>query len=170
MINLELRILASQVTCSELSRSNRGNKLRIGVPTTWLFDRSISAHKKPPTQKKTWTSIIPFSSVWSWWCNIRPSLRCPCNIDWQFSRPERLLFPSGASRSIGNVRTHRMRVETICVGLPGRHSLSPRVSTFRAPVLFGPTTSKRLLRRLLDCKTVSILRNRIWQKTDCFKV
>ena len=67
--------------------------------------------------------------------DIRPSLRCPCTIDWQFSRPARLIFPSGAPGIIGNIRTHRMRVETIFVGLPGRPSLSPRVSPSRAPVL-----------------------------------
>ena len=47
----------------------------------------------------------------------------------------RLIFPSGASRPIGNIRTHRMRVETIFGGLPCRRSLTPRVSPSRAPVL-----------------------------------
>ena len=55
--------------------------------------------------------IIPFSGFRSWCRNIRPSLRCPCTIDWQFSRPARLIFPSGTSRPIGNIHTHRMRVE-----------------------------------------------------------
>ena len=39
------------------------------------------------------------------------------------------------SRPIGNIRTHRVRVETIFGGLPCRRSLSPRVSPSRAPVL-----------------------------------
>ena len=56
-------------------------------------------------------------------------------FDWQFSRPARLIFPSGASRPIGNIRTHRVRVETIFGGLPCRRSLTPRVSQTRAPVL-----------------------------------
>ena len=55
--------------------------------------------------------IIPFSGFRSWCRNIRPSLRCPCTIDRQFSRPARLIFPSGTSRPIGNIHTHRMRVE-----------------------------------------------------------
>ena len=54
---------------------------------------------------------------------------------WRFSRPAQLLFPSGAPRPIWNIRTPRMRVETIFVGLPGRRSLSLRVSPSRAPVL-----------------------------------
>ena len=66
---------------------------------------------------------------------IRSSLRCPCTIDWQFSRPARLIFPSGASRPIGNIRTHRLRVATIFGSLPCRRSLTPRVSPSRAPVL-----------------------------------
>ena len=32
-------------------------------------------------------------------------------IDWQFSRPARLIFPWEASRPIGNICTYRMRVE-----------------------------------------------------------
>ena len=78
---------------------------------------------------------IQFSGFRTQWCNARSSLRCPCTIDWQFSRPARLIFPSGASRPIGNIRTHRMRVETIFGGLPCRRSLTPRVSPSRAPVL-----------------------------------
>ena len=39
------------------------------------------------------------------------------------------------SRPIGNIRTHRVRVETIFGGLPCRRSLSPRVSPSRAQVL-----------------------------------
>ena len=71
-------------------------------------------------------------------------------IDWPFSRWARLLFPSEASPPIGNIRTHRMRVETIfVVGLPGRRSLSFRVSASSAPVLSCAHYSKRLLRRLL---------------------
>ena len=77
---------------------------------------------------------IQFSGFRTQWCNARSSLRCPCTIDWQFSRPARLIFPSGATRPIGNIRTHRMRVETIFGGLPCRRSLTPRVSPSRAPV------------------------------------
>ncbi len=44
------------------------------------------------------------------------------------------IFPSGASRPIGNIRTHRIRVETIFGGLPCRRSVTPRVSPSRAPV------------------------------------
>ena len=47
----------------------------------------------------------------------------------------RLIFPLGASRPIGNIRTHRVRVEAIFRGLPCRHSLTPCVSPSRAPVL-----------------------------------
>ena len=78
---------------------------------------------------------IQFSGFSTQWCNARSSLRCPCTIDWQFSRPARLIFPSGASRPIGNIRTHRVRVETIFGGLPCRRSLTPCVSPSRAPVL-----------------------------------
>ena len=78
---------------------------------------------------------IQFRGFRSWWCNVRSSLRCPCTIDWQFSRPARLIFLSGASRPIGNIRTHRIRVETISGGLACRRSLTPRVSSSRAPVL-----------------------------------
>ena len=56
-------------------------------------------------------------------------------IDWQFSRPAQLIFPSGASRPIGNIRTHRVRVEMIFGGLPCRRSLTPRASPSRVPVL-----------------------------------
>ena len=66
---------------------------------------------------------------------IRSSLRCPCTIDWQFSRLARLIFPSGPSRPIGNIRTHRVRVETIFGGLPCRRSITPCVSPSRASVL-----------------------------------
>ena len=63
---------------------------------------------------------IQFSGFRTQWCNARSSLRCPCTIDWQFSRPARLIFPSGASRPIGNICTHLVRVETIFGGLPCR--------------------------------------------------
>ena len=43
-----------------------------------------------------------------------------------------------ASQPIGNIRTHRMRVETIFTGLPGRHSLSPHVSPSCTPILSCP--------------------------------
>ena len=66
------------------------------------------------------------------WCQFFPSW---IPFDWQFSRPARLLFPSGASRPTGIFRTHRMQVKTIFVGLPGRRSLTPRVSPSRVPVL-----------------------------------
>ena len=105
----------------------------------WDYSHIVPLNQTEVTSE-TWTSIIPFSGFKSWWCNIRPSLRCPCTIDWQFSRPARLIFPSGASRIIGNIRTHRMRVETIFVSLPGRPSLSPRVSPSRAPVLSWAAT------------------------------
>ena len=87
---------------------------------TFLWDYShIVPLKQIEETSETWTSIITFSGFRSWWCNIRSSLRSPCTIDWQFSHPARLIFPSRASRPIGNIRTHRMRVETIFVGLPG---------------------------------------------------
>ena len=108
---------------------------RLNISTfLWDYCHIVPLNQTEVTSE-TWTSIIPFRGFRSWWCNIRPSLRCPCTIDWQFSRPARLIFPSGASGIIGNIRTHRMRVETIFVGLPGRPSLSPRVSPSRAPVL-----------------------------------
>ena len=67
---------------------------------------------------------------------LRPRiLRVLLTLYWQFSRPARLIFPSGESRPIRNIRTHRMRVETIFVGLPGRRSLSPRVSSSRTLLL-----------------------------------
>ena len=82
---------------------------------------------------------IQFSGFRSKWCNVRSSKRCPCTIDWPFSRPARLIFPSGASRPTGNIRTHRMRVETIFGGLPCRPLPRPsRVSLARARSLFRP--------------------------------
>ena len=57
---------------------------------------------------KTSTSIIPFSGFRSWWCNIRPSLSCPCTIDGQFSRPEQLLFPLVVSRPTGIIHTQNV--------------------------------------------------------------
>ena len=97
----------------------------------WDYSHIVPLNQIKVTSE-TWTSIIPFSGFRSWWCNIRPSLRCPCTVDWQFSRPARLRFPSGASRPNENIRTHRTRVETISVGLPGRRSLSSRVSPSRS--------------------------------------
>ena len=43
------------------------------------------------------------------------------------------------SRPIGNIRTHRVRVETIFGGLPCRRSLSPRVSPSRASSFLRPS-------------------------------
>ena len=82
--------------------------------------------------------------VFSGASGVRSSLRCPCTIDWQFSRPARLIFPSGPSRPIGNIRTHRVRVETIFGRLPCTLACLPRARPFS----LSPTTSKRLLRRL----------------------
>ena len=112
---------------------------RLNTPSfLWDYSHLVPLNQFEVTSE-TWTSIIPFSGFSSWWCNIRPSLRCPCTVDWQFSRQARLLFPSGASQPIGNIRSHRMIVETwvetVFVGLPGKRSLSPRVSLSRAPVL-----------------------------------
>ena len=67
---------------------------------------------------------IQFSGFRTQWCNARSSLRCPCTIDWQFSRPAQLIFPSGAYRPIENIRTRRMWVETIFEGLLCRCSLT----------------------------------------------
>ena len=80
-------------------------------------------------------NCIQFSGFRRSWWNVRSSLRSPCTIDWQFSPPARLIFPSGASQPIGNIRTHRVRVETIFGGLPCRRSLTLDVSPSRAPVL-----------------------------------
>ena len=72
--------------------------------------------------------------------NIRPSLRCPCTIDWQFSRPARLIFPSGTSRPIGNIHTHRMRVERFSwafrAGPPSPLACPP----LARPFFLGPAT------------------------------
>ena len=98
-----------------------------------FFDITVTLNQIEVTSE-TWTSIVSRQfSVFR--CNVRFSLRCPCTIDWQFSRPARLIFPSGASRPIGNIRTHRVRVETIFGGLPCRRSITPCVSLSRAYVL-----------------------------------
>ena len=84
--------------------------------------------------------IIPFSGFRSWCRNIRPSLRCPCTIDWQFSRPAPLIFRSGASRPIGNIHTHRIRVEQFSwsfrAGLPSPLACLP----LACPFFLGPAT------------------------------
>ena len=80
--------------------------------------------------------ILDNPKIWGTHLNRREVvMRCPCTIDWQFSRPAQLIFPSGASLPIGNIRTHRVRVEMIFGGLPCRRSLTPRVSPSRVPVL-----------------------------------
>ena len=108
---------------------------RLNTPT-FLWDHS---HIVPLNQievtSETWTSIVHNLVVSTQWCNARSSLRCPCTIDWQFSRPARLIFPSGASRPIGNIRTLRVRVETIFGGLPCRHSLTPCARSLFRPLL-----------------------------------
>ena len=120
-------------------------RIRCQFFPSWIpFEHSNFSLRLQPHSpiKPDWSDLrdlnfdcIQFSGFRTQWCNARSSLHCPCTIDWQFSRPARLIFPSGASRPIGNIRTHRMRVGTIFVGLPGRLSLSPLVSPSRAPVL-----------------------------------
>ena len=112
---------------------------------SWIpFEHSnFSLRLQPHSPIKTdWSDLrdlnfncIQFSGFRRSWCNVRSSLRSPCTIDWQFSPPARLTFPSGASRPIGNIRTHRVRVKTIFGGLPCRRSLTLGVSPSRAPVL-----------------------------------
>ena len=50
--------------------------------------------------------------------------------------PRVVTFSFGSSRPIGNIRIHRMRVETIFGGLPCRRSLTSRVSLASARSLF----------------------------------
>ena len=82
------------------------------------------------------------------WCQFFPSW---IPFDWQFSRPVPLLFPSGASRPIGNICTHRMRVERFSwafrAGAPSPLACLPLTRLF----FLAPTTSKHLLRRLHCC-------------------
>ena len=110
---------------------------RLNTPTfLWDYSHIVPLNQIEVTSE-TWTSIV-YNLVVSganMWRNMRSSVRCPSTIDWQFCRPARLIFPSGVSRPIGNIRTHRMWVETIFRGLPCRRSLTPRVYPSRAPVL-----------------------------------
>ena len=105
------------------------------ITPTFLWDYS---HIVPLNQievtSETWTSIV-YNLVVSGPSGVMQDLHYVVTIDWQFSRPARLIFPSGASRPIGNIRTHKVRVETIFGGLPCRRSLTPCVSPSRAPVL-----------------------------------
>ena len=120
-------------------------RIRCQFFPSWIpFEHSNFSLRLQPHSpiKPDWSDLrdlnfdcIQFSGFRTQWCNARSSLRCPCTIDWQFSRPARLIFPSGASRPIGNIRTYRMRVETIFGGLPCRCSLTPCVSPSRAPFL-----------------------------------
>ena len=99
---------------------------------------------------ETWTSVIPFGGIRSWWCNIRPSLRCPCTINWQFSLLAQLLFLSGASQPIllEVSALTECRLEQFSwafeVGTPSPLMCLPIAGLF----FLVPTTSKRLLRRL----------------------
>ena len=99
---------------------------------------------------ETWTSVIPFGGIRSWWCNIRPSLRCPCTINWQFSLLAQLLFLSGASQPIllevSALTECRLKQFSWAfgVGTPSPLTCLPIAGLF----FFVPTTSKRLLRRL----------------------
>ena len=120
-------------------------RIRCQFFPSWIpFEHSkFSLTLQPHSPIKTdWSDLqdlnfncIQFSGFRRSWCNVRSSLHSPCTIDWQFSPPARLIFPSGASRPIGNIRTHRVRVETIFGGLPCRRSLTLGVSPSRAPVL-----------------------------------
>ena len=120
-------------------------RIRCQFFPSWIpFEHSNFSLRLQPHSpiKPDWSDLrdlnfdcIQFSGFRTQWCNARSSLRCPCTIDWQFSRPARLIFRSGAFRPIGNIRTHRVRVETIFGGLPCRRSLTPCVSPSRAPVL-----------------------------------
>ena len=120
-------------------------RIRCQFFPSWIpFEHSNFSLRLQPHSpiKPDWSDLrdlnfdcIQFSGFRTQWCNARSSLRCLCTIDWQFSRPARLIFPSGASRPIGNIRTHRMRVETIFGDLPCRRSLTPCVSPSSAPVL-----------------------------------
>ena len=99
---------------------------------------------------ETWTSVIPFGGIRSWWCNIRPSLRCPCTINWQFSLLAQLLFLSGASKPIllevSALTECRLKQFSWAfgVGTPSPLTCLPIAGLF----FLVPTTSKRLLRRL----------------------
>ena len=69
------------------------------------------------------------------WCHFFPSW---IPFDWQFSRPAPLLLLSGASRPTeaqNEANETNWGTECEFVGLPGRCSLSPRVSPSRAVVL-----------------------------------
>ena len=103
--------------------------------------------------------LRPHSPIKPDWSDLR-DLNFDCiqfTFDWQFSRPARLISPSGAFRPIENIRTHRVRVETIFGGLPCRRSLTPRAHPFS----LSPTTSKRLLRRLSLLWIVELLKKDI---------
>ena len=73
------------------------------------------------------------------------------NAFWRYA-----LFVGGKSISVKTFDRSRNSYQVIRLGvgndfpggLPGRRSLSPRVSPSRAPVFLEPTTSKRLLHRL----------------------
>ena len=99
---------------------------------------------------ETWTSVILFGGIRSWWCNIRPSLRCPCTINWQFSLLAQLLFLSGASQPIllevSALTECRLKQFSWAfgVGTPSPLTCLPIAGLF----FLVPTTSKRLLRRL----------------------
>ena len=76
--------------------------------------------------------------------DIRPSLRCPCTIDWQFSRPVRLIFPLGAL-STNSKYPHSQNASWNdfrgtsgqALPLPSRVSLSRARSFLRPLLLFG---------------------------------
>ena len=87
--------LATSANAYLMSRSFL-REYRLNIATfLWDYSHIVPLNQIEVTSE-TWTSIIPFSGFRRWWCNIRPSLRCPCTIDWQFSRPARLIFPLGA--------------------------------------------------------------------------
>ena len=130
---------------------------RLNTPTfLWDYSHIVPLNQIEVTSE-TLTSIV-YNLVVSGPSGVIQDLHyvCPCTIDWQFSRPARLIFPSGASRPIGNIRTHRVRVETIFWGLPCRRSLTPCMSPSRAPVLSfacyfqEPATQANLLSNSLN--------------------
>ena len=111
------------------------------VNTVWTLQLLFRLQPHSPI-KPDWSDLWDlnfdckqFIGFMSWWCNVRSSLRCPCTIDWQFSRAAQFIFPLGAFPPTGNIRTHRVRVETISRGLLCRCSLTPRMSPSRAPIL-----------------------------------
>ena len=106
----------------------------MNTPTfLWNYGHIVPLNQIEVTSE-TWTSIV-YNLVVSGANGVDFHYVVHVLFDWQFSRPARLIFPSGPSRPIGNIRTHRVRVEKIFGGLPCRRSITPCVSPSRAFVL-----------------------------------